>query len=106
MKVGVIYGSPVREVEKLLVEAVKSEEKVLKNREPTVLFVDFGDNSLNFETLFWIRLDELLERRIIESNIRFKIDELFRKADIVIAFPQRDIHLYPKKPIDVNILSK
>ena len=29
----------------------------------------------------------------IQSNIRFKIDELFRQNKISIPFPQRDIHI-------------
>ncbi|HCA77679.1 MAG TPA: mechanosensitive ion channel protein, partial [Alteromonas sp.] len=31
--------------------------------------------------------------RVIRSQVRFTIDELFAEHDIVIAFPQRDVHL-------------
>ena len=71
--------------------------KVIKNPEPFVLFNDFGDNALIFEVHFWLSMVRLIERRVLESDIRFRIDELFREAGIVIAFPQRDVHMYEHK---------
>ena len=41
--------------------------------------------------------------RQVESDIRFRIDELFRENHIVIAFPQRDVHLDTHKPLEVRI---
>ena len=102
--VGVGYGSPVREVERLLLQAVTDQEGIVADRPPRVLFNDFGDNALIFEALFWIRARTVLERRQIESAIRFRIDDLFRAADITIAFPQRDVHLDVRKPVDVRMV--
>lgn len=102
--VGVVYGSPVREVERLLIKAVLEHDKVIKNPEPFVLFNDFGDNALIFEIHFWITMTRLLERRLIESDVRFRIDELFREASIVIAFPQRDVHFDAKDAIQVRVV--
>jgi small-conductance mechanosensitive channel len=31
--------------------------------------------------------------RRLRSEIRFRVDELFRENDVTIAFPQRDVHL-------------
>lgn len=93
VSVGVVYGSPVKEVEKLLLKAVTENEKVLQEPEPFVIFGDFGDNALIFEVDFWIYVRQIIERRLIESSIRYGIDELFREVSIVIAFPQRDVHL-------------
>jgi len=45
----------------------------------------------------------LMERRIIESDIRFPVDSLFREASIVIAYPQRDVHLDSASPITVRV---
>ncbi len=101
--VGVAYGSPVKQVQKLLIEAVKQCENTLKHPEPLVIFKDFGDNALIFKLYFWISLKKILERDIIASEVRFKIDELFRKANIVIAFPQRDVHLDNISPIRIKI---
>jgi potassium efflux system protein len=104
--VGVRYGSPVREVEKLLLEAVKGETRVLKSPEPFIIFEDFGDNALIFQVHFWISIIRIIDRRLIESSIRFRIDDLFREAEIVIAFPQRDIHLDSQTPIEFRFVEK
>jgi small-conductance mechanosensitive channel len=101
--VGVVYGSPVREVERLLLRAARENPRVLPDREPFVLFQEFGDNALIFEVYFWIQVRAVIERRRIESDLRFRIDELFREAGIVIAFPQRDVHLDAAGPIPVRI---
>ena len=100
--VGVIYGSPVRKAEELLLQAARENEKVLKEPEPFVIFNDFGDNALIFEVYFWIVISRIIERRLIESSVRFRIDDLFREAGIVIAFPQRDVHLDTQKPLELR----
>lgn len=101
--VGVIYGSPVRKVEELLLKAVRENPKVLRDKETMVVFNNFGDNALIFEVYFWIIVPTILARRRIESDIRFRIDDLFREAGIVIAFPQRDVHLFASEPIKVEV---
>ena len=58
-----------------------------------MVFQDFGDNALIFEAYFWIHASGDRDLRVVRSNIRFAIDELFKEADIVIAYPQRDIHV-------------
>jgi potassium-dependent mechanosensitive channel len=102
---GVIYGSPVREVERIMLQVANEHKKVKKKPEPFVLFNDFGDNSLIFDLYFWISMTRIMDRRTIESDIRFHIDELFRKAGIVIAFPQRDIHLDTQSPLELRIVN-
>ena len=102
---GVIYGSPVREIERIMIQVANEHKKVKKNPEPFVLFNDFGDNSLIFDLYFWISMTRIMDRRIIESDIRFHIDELFRKAGIVIAFPQRDVHLDTQSPLELRIVN-
>lgn len=104
--VGVAYGSPVREVERLMVQAAMENEKVLKEPEPFVMFRDFGDNALIFFLYFWLTMETMTERLLLESNIRFRIDELFREAGIVIAFPQRDVHLDASKPLTLKIVGQ
>lgn len=103
--IGVAYGSPVREVERLLEQAVVEQEGIVRERPPRVLFNDFGDNALMFEALFWIRARSILDRRQVESAIRFRIDDLFRAAGITIAFPQRDVHLDLQSPLEVRMVT-
>lgn len=103
---GVVYGSPVRQVEELLIQAAKENEKILKSPEPFVVFNDFGDNALMFEVYFWIAIRRIIERRLIESSLRFRIDDLFREAGIVIAFPQRDVHLDTTRPLELRLMDR
>jgi len=104
--VGVIYGSPVREVERLMLQVADEHNRVSKAPKPFVLFNDFGDNALIFDLYFWISMNRIMDRRIIESDIRFHIDELFREAGIVIAFPQRDVHLDTQKPLEFRLVKE
>ena len=105
VSVGVAYGSPVATVTELLQKASREHKRVLNAPAPIVLFDEFGDNSLVFEVHFWIVMRRLMDRRIIESEVRYSIDELFRDAGIVIAFPQRDVHLDASRPLNVRVLS-
>lgn len=91
--VGVAYGSSVREVERLIYDAVAKLDGVLSTPAPAVMFDDFGDNALNFEVYYWLNASSEMERRKSRSDCRFLICEAFEKAGIVIAFPQRDIHI-------------
>ena len=37
------------------------------------------------------------------GDIRYRIDAICREKDIVIAFPQRDVHLDTVKPLEVRL---
>ena len=104
--VGIAYGSPVMEVKNLLIKTAKEHKDVLEQPEPFVLFSDFGDNALVFTLYFWVSMTRLLKRHIIESDIRYRIDELFREAGIVIAFPQLDVHFDSNSPLKLELLNK
>jgi small-conductance mechanosensitive channel len=93
VSVGVAYGSPARQVAQLIELAVSEQEDVLQEPAPRVLFQDFGNSALLFESYFWTQLKPGGNLRQLRSEIRFRIDELFRENDITIAFPQQDVHL-------------
>lgn len=94
VSVGVAYGSDVELVKKLLFQAAKEHPKVLKHPAPLVLFTDFGDSSLNFKLIF--TLNDSFMAAIPQSDIRFKINKLFKDNNISIPFPQRDVHIIQK----------
>ncbi|HBY87770.1 MAG TPA: mechanosensitive ion channel protein [Colwellia sp.] len=91
--VGVAYGTRARTVADLILEATLAQKEVLTEPMPVVVFEDFGDNSLIFYVNFWINSTGETALRVTRSNIRFAIDELFEKNNIVISFPQRDVHI-------------
>lgn len=103
--VGVAYGSPTRKVEELILKAVQEHSRAEESPAPVVLFHDFGDNALAFRVLFWVKLDETLRPLVVESDIRYRIDELFQEAGITIAFPQRDVHLDAPYPLEVKMVN-
>lgn len=102
VRIGVNYGSPVRLVEKLLTQAAREHRFILKDPEIFVVFEDYGDNALIFDLFFWCVSNGERDLRSIRSDIRFRIEELFGENNIGIAFPQRDIHLYARTPIEVK----
>jgi len=91
--VGVAYGSDVQQVTILLEKAADEYEGVLKEPERAVVFDAFGDSALIFELLFWANLSGERGLRTMRSDLRYRIDALFRENDITISFPQRDIHV-------------
>ena len=103
LAVGVVYGTPVREVKRLLLAAASGIDRINSKPEPFVTFSDFGDNALLFHLVFWSQLGTITDKRIILSQLRFKIVDLFNQAGIVIAFPQRDVHLDTTAPLRVKI---
>lgn len=98
--VGVAYESPTRQVAELLQGAVASMENVRKDPVPLVVFADFGENSLLFELYFWAGLADAYAA---ESELRHRIAGVFAQEKIVMAFPQRDVHLEATKPLQVMI---
>lgn len=92
ISVGVAYGSDVELVKKLLLQAANTHPNVLKQPEPIVLFMDFGDSALNFKLVF--TLNNSFEAIMPQSDLRFEINRLFKAHNINIPFPQRDVHLY------------
>ncbi len=91
VSVGVAYGSDVQLVKKLLLQAASTHPDVISEPEPSVVFTDFGDSSLNFKIIFTI--NDSFKAQFPKSDIRFEIDRLFRENNISIPFPQRDIHI-------------
>ncbi len=98
VRVGIVYGSPTQ-------QAVDERPEILPEPKPDIIFEDFGDNALIFDLYFWCNVNTEMELRRVRSALRFRIDALYREADIVIAFPQRDIHLDTLRPLDVRMVS-
>jgi small-conductance mechanosensitive channel len=104
VRVGVAYGSPVRLVADLIHQAVTEQQVVKEKPAPNVIFEDFGDNSLVFDAYFWCDAGGEKGLREIRSAIRFRMTELFEANGIVIAFPQRDVHLDASQPLEIRMV--
>lgn len=93
--VGVAYGSDTEKVRDILLECAKECDEVLAFPEPFVLFMDFGNSSLDFELRFFV--DEVIRRRRIATEVRYMIDRRFREEGVEIPFPQHVVHMAPPK---------
>jgi small-conductance mechanosensitive channel len=91
IKVGVAYGSNTELVKELLKQATLSHPEVNKTQPIIVRLLDFGDNALQMEVLFWA--DQTWQVELHKSDIRFEIDRLFRQHGVEIPFPQRTLHI-------------
>ena len=68
---------------------------MLKDPEPSVLFNEFGDSSLNFRVLYWIPVEYGIASK---SAISIAIYNKLKEAGITIPFPQRDVHVIQDTP--------
>lgn len=85
--VGVAYGSDLTLVKQLLLQSAMDVRGVLLSPKPFVRFLNFGDSSLDFGLYFFSMNVTKIED--IKSDLRFKIDQLFRENGVDIPFPQR-----------------
>jgi potassium efflux system protein len=99
--VGVAYGSDVDRAMALMTEAARENARVLPEPLPFTAFEGFGDNSLNLTLRCFI--DTLDYRLPAISELHQAINRKFTAAGIVIAYPQRDLHLDTTRPLDIRI---
>ncbi len=93
--VGVAYGSDVEQVKSILLDVAYQHSAVITQSpilpKPYVLFMAFGDSSLDFQLRCFIR--EVDDKLSVVSDLNFSIEHAFRDSGIEIPFPQRDVHL-------------
>lgn len=93
VRIGVAYGSDANQVRELIFQVLNERDDILEHPKASVYFEDFGDNALIFDAVFWVSAVSETDIRRRRSEIRFRLYELFNQHKVVIAFPQRDLHL-------------
>jgi len=101
LPVGVAYGSDAALALKILADTVADDKRVLADPAPSIIFSDFGDNSLNMVCRFYI--DNVDNMWPVKTALHLAIYRRFEEAGIVISFPQRDVHLDSDKPLRISI---
>jgi small-conductance mechanosensitive channel len=101
--VGVAYGSDVRQAAEIIRRCAQGHADVLVQPAVDVLFEDFGADSLLLRLRYWTRLDGPRGGSVVDSDLRFAINDALAEAGIVIAFPQRDVHLDVVAPLRVEL---
>ncbi|MEM1369321.1 MAG: mechanosensitive ion channel domain-containing protein [Cyanobacteria bacterium P01_H01_bin.15] len=88
---GVAYGTDLRLMRQVALEAVSVHPDILRYPQPQVWFNGFGDSALDFELLIWIQ--EPRYQLQLRSDVYYLLEANFRHAHIEIPFPQQDLHL-------------
>jgi len=92
IKVGFAYGSDLDLAKRLLLQAAQENERVMKDPEPMVFFLNFGGSTLDHEMRVHVR--ELTDRLRATDELNRRIDALCKAHDLEIAFNQLDVHLH------------
>jgi len=103
VEVGVAYGTDLDKAIAIVHEAIRAQPLILPEPEPLVTFDEFGDNSL----LIRIRIfmEQLDKRLAVSSELRLDINRRLNAEGIVVAFPQRDVHLDTNQPLEVRMVA-
>jgi len=89
LKVGVAYGSDLDQVCALLTQVAATHPEITQNPEPRVRHRGFGDSSVDFELLRWIK--NPADRGRISHELYMEIYRVLNREAVVIPFPQRDL---------------
>lgn len=89
---GVSYKEDPAVIKTILLEVAEAHADILKKPKPDVLFMGYGDSSLDFDLLVWTK--SYIDRPIIlKSQLYYLIFEKFKEHKIEIPYPQRDLHI-------------
>lgn len=91
LKLGVDYGSDLDLVKELLLKAARENPRVLKEPEPHVYFLNFGESTLDHELRVHVR--DLGDRNPVLDEINRFINREFKKQHINISFRQMEVYL-------------
>lgn len=92
VKIGVAYGSDLKVVKSVLIDAAKQHDMVLSYpAAPVVIFSEMGDSALLFELRCFIR--DIRQVFVVKSDLLFEIYQQLTDHGVSIPFPQRDIHI-------------
>lgn len=90
INVGVAYGSDVELVLKVLEESALEHPDIIDNNLIEARLIDFGNSSIDFQLLFFSESIFRIEK--VKSDIRKIINRKFTENNIVLPFPQMDVH--------------
>jgi potassium efflux system protein len=99
--VGIAYGSDVEKALTLIQQAAVEHKLVLDDPAPMITFEGFGGNAL--QLILRAYLGSLDQRLRTTTDLHKSINEKFNEAGIVIAFPQRDLHLNTENPLRIQV---
>ena len=87
---GISYDSDVDRAIDVVKNIVKKDARVSQKPEPKVGISEFADSSINIYARLWCKQEDYWDTMF---NINKSIHAEFNKNNIVIPFPQRDVHI-------------
>lgn len=93
---GVTYDTSVEKLKKIpeIIKKIIDPKKLeYVDKLDRVHFTEFGDFSLNFEVVFYMKTKDYVKYRDTQQEINFAIKEAFEKESIEMAFPTQTIFL-------------
>ena len=96
VSVGVAYGSDPDKIIRLLEQAVAAQDGLLEDPAPVVIFIGFGESSLDFVLRAWVENNDQFVT--IQSELALAVNRILTDQGIEIPFPQRDLHLRSLPP--------
>ncbi|WP_246287677.1 mechanosensitive ion channel domain-containing protein [Desulfolutivibrio sulfoxidireducens] len=99
--IAVAPGAKIKKVRKLLLEAAKENEDVLKKPKPEVNIRQFGRIGVEFDLYVWI--DNFMKKFKVESDLMTEIDKRFQENKIMLAFQSVKIKYKPKGTEEMQI---
>jgi small-conductance mechanosensitive channel len=89
---GVSYGSDLREVRQLAIEAAAQTRRVIASPAPVCHITEFGDNAVQMLLRFWIE-DPANGIRNVTGDVYLALWDSFREHGIELPCPQREIRI-------------
>lgn len=84
LEVGVSYDEDIEHVMRVLRETADANEHCLDEPNPLVLFLGFGDSSINFLLGVWMVKEDYL---LVRNSIALQLQKAFNREGIEIPFP-------------------
>ncbi|MBD3177375.1 MAG: mechanosensitive ion channel, partial [Armatimonadia bacterium] len=102
VEVGVHYGSDLDDVRDALLKVASGDRDVLDHPEARVFLTGFGDSSIDFMLMVWISRPHPLVQLQVKTRLIREIAAEFRRRDIEIPFPQRDLYIRSAVPMPIS----
>ncbi|PNX46538.1 MAG: hypothetical protein BV457_07510 [Thermoplasmata archaeon M9B1D] len=93
---GVTYDTPLKKLKKIpdIIKDIIDPEKLEHvDKLDRVHFTEFGDFSLNFEVVYYVKTQDYVKYKDTQQTINYSIKEAFENEGIEMAFPTQTIYL-------------
>ena len=100
MVFGITYDEDIDRVEKVLMDVVLADERVLKDPQPMIKVGSFSDSSVDILVRPWVKTDDYWD---VLWDLNKVIKQAFDRENITIPFPQRDVHVFQERAPEAKI---